>query len=190
VGSRPAKRNPKGGVESLRAIPWIFAWAQTRLNLPVWLGIGKALDPSTGPVDLQTLRKMYKEWPWFNTTIDLIEMIMAKSERAIAEYYDRRLVQDPELLALGQKLRERFQVTEQAVLDITEHTKPQTPDELESLRVRNHLMDVLNIIQVETLLRLRAAEAAGKSEGEEHDVLKDALLVTINGIATGMRNSA
>lgn len=193
VGSRPAKRNPKGGVESLRAIPWIFAWAQTRLNLPVWLGIGRALEgaaePGKGPVTLQQLRTMYQEWPWFNTTIDLIETIIAKSEKNIAAYYDRRLVKDPDLLALGARLRGRFEVVEKAVLAISEHTTPQDPDELESLRVRNHLMDVLNIIQVETLLRLRAGDASGEAV-EDVEVLKDALLVTINGIATGMRNSA
>jgi len=193
VGSRPAKRNPKGGVESLRAIPWIFAWAQTRLNLPVWLGIGRALEGAVeggkGPVDLQALRTMYKEWPWFNTTIDLIEVIIAKSEKNIAAYYDRRLVKDPDLLALGARLRGRFEVVEKAVLAISDHTTPQTGDELESLRVRNHLMDVLNIIQVETLLRLRAAESASEAS-DDVEVLKDALLVTINGIATGMRNSA
>jgi len=180
-------------VESLRAIPWIFAWAQTRLNLPVWLGIGRALEgaaePGKGPVTLQQLRTMYQEWPWFNTTIDLIETIIAKSEKNIAAYYDRRLVKDPDLLALGARLRGRFEVVEKAVLAISEHTTPQDPDELESLRVRNHLMDVLNIIQVETLLRLRAGDASGEAV-EDVEVLKDALLVTINGIATGMRNSA
>lgn len=192
VGSRPAKRNPKGGVESLRAIPWIFAWAQTRLNLPVWLGIGKALEGAVGrgqgPVELEVLQAMYKDWPWFRTTIDLIEGLMAKSERAIAEHYDNRLVSDPELLKLGAHLRERFLVTEQCVLAITGHPTPVDQSELQSFRVRNHKLDVLNIIQVETLVRLRDASAS--LSAEEQKVLKDALLITINGIATGMRNSA
>eukprot|EP00930_Biecheleria_cincta_P033015 TRINITY_DN22867_c0_g2_i1.p1 TRINITY_DN22867_c0_g2~~TRINITY_DN22867_c0_g2_i1.p1 ORF type:complete len:971 (-),score=169.32 TRINITY_DN22867_c0_g2_i1:343-3255(-) len=192
VGSRPAKRNPKGGVESLRAIPWIFAWAQTRLNLPVWLGIGKALEGAVGrghgPVELDVLQAMYKDWPWFRTTIDLIEGLMAKSERAIAEHYDKRLVTDPELLKLGAHLRERFLVTEQSVLAITGHPTPADANELQSLRVRNHKLDVLNIIQVETLVRLRNESAP--LSAEEQKVLKDALLITINGIATGMRNSA
>jgi len=193
VGSRPAKRNPKGGVESLRAIPWIFAWAQTRLNLPVWLGIGEALEGSLasgkGPVKLEDLQVMYNKWPWFRTTIELIEALMAKSERKIAEYYDQRLVSEPDLLKLGVSLRERYDLTEKSILAITGHSVCQTPDELESLRVRNHKLDVLNIIQAETLLRLRTAEAEG-SQTEESKALKDALLVTINGIATGMRNSA
>jgi len=195
VGSRPAKRNPKGGVESLRAIPWIFAWAQTRLNLPAWLGIGKALEGAleggSGPVDRATLVAMYKEWPWFQTTVDLIEMLMAKSDRTIAKHYDQRLVADKELLELGALLRKRFEVTEQSLLTISGHKAPAEdyPDLQRSLKARAHYIDVLNVIQVEALARLRAAEAAGATSGFDYITLKDALLLTINGVATGMRNS-
>ena len=95
IGSRPAKRNPKGGVESLRAIPWVFAWTQTRLNLPAWLGVGEALEEemANNPV---VLKEMYAEWPWFRTIIDLVEMILAKSENDIAANYDHQLVTDPD----------------------------------------------------------------------------------------------
>jgi len=195
VGSRPAKRNPKGGVESLRAIPWIFAWAQTRLNLPAWLGIGKALEGAladgSGPVGKEELQRMYKDWPWFHTTIDLIEMLMAKSDRTIAKHYDDKLVTDKELLKLGAHLRERFEVTERSILSISGHSAPADdyPDLQRSLRARRHYIDVLNVIQVEALARLRAAEAAGATKGYDYVTLKDALLLTINGIATGMRNS-
>jgi len=147
----------------------------------------RAIEKGAGPVDLDALRFMYRDWPWFRTTVDLIETLLAKSERQIAEHYDNRLVSDPDLLKLGRPLRERFEVTEKCILTVTGHAKPQDADALDSLRVRTHLMDVLNIIQVETLVRLRSAEAASE---EETRVLKDALLVTINGIATGMRNSA
>jgi len=195
VGSRPAKRNPKGGVESLRAIPWIFAWAQTRLNLPAWLGIGKAfegaLEGGHGPVDRETLVKMYKDWPWFRTTVDLIEMLMAKSDRRIAAHYDERLVADKELLELGALLRKRFEVTEKSVMNISGHKAP-AEDYLRlqrTLKARAHYIDLLNVIQVETLARLRAAEAAGVNSGLDYIVLKDTLLQTINGVATGMRNS-
>ncbi|CAE8581712.1 unnamed protein product [Polarella glacialis] len=194
VGSRPAKRNPKGGVDSLRAIPWIFAWAQTRLNLPAWLGIGTALEGALGkegPVGKEELCKMYKEWPWFHTTIDLIEMLMAKSDRTIAKHYDERLVTDKALLGLGENLRECFEVTERSILAISGHSAPADdyPDLQRSLRARVHYVDVLNVIQVEALARLRAAEAAGAITGSDYVTLKDALLLTINGIATGMRNS-
>ena len=73
-------RNPKGGVESLRAIPWIFAWTQTRLNLPAWLGVGEAMASH----DQQELQAMYRDWPWFRTTVSLVEMILAKSDAKIA----------------------------------------------------------------------------------------------------------
>jgi len=195
VGSRPAKRNPKGGVESLRAIPWIFAWAQTRLNLPAWLGIGAALEGALaegrGPVGKEELCKMYQEWPWFRTTIDLIEMLMAKSDRTIAQHYDERLVADKELLELGSHLRERFEVTEQSILAISGHSAPADdyPALQRSLRGRKHYIDVLNVIQAEALARLRAAEAVGATTGYDYMTTKDALLLTINGIATGMRNS-
>jgi len=195
VGSRPAKRNPKGGVESLRAIPWIFAWAQTRLNLPAWLGIGKAFEGAlaegSGPVDRETLVMMYKEWPWFHTTVDLIEMLIAKSDRTIAAHYDERLVVDKELLELGALLRKRFEVTEKSLLSIAGHKAP-AEDYLRlqrSLKARVHYVDLLNVIQVEALARLRAAEAAGVNSGVEYVTLRDTLLQTINGVATGMRNS-
>jgi phosphoenolpyruvate carboxylase len=195
VGSRPAKRNPKGGVESLRAIPWIFAWAQTRLNLPAWLGIGKAfegaLEDGAGPVDRDTLVAMYKNWPWFHTTVDLIEMLMLKSDRTIAAHYDERLVEDKELLELGALLRKRFEVTEKSVLNISGHKAP-AEDYLKlqrSLKARVHYIDLLNVIQVEALARIRAAETAGVKSGVDHSILRDALLQTINGVATGMRNS-
>jgi phosphoenolpyruvate carboxylase len=77
IGSRPAKRNPKGGVESLRAIPWTFAWAQTRSHLSSWLGVGAALS-TTDPAQKKVLQTMYAEWPWFRETIDLISMIVSK----------------------------------------------------------------------------------------------------------------
>merc|ERR1712164_210335 len=90
VGSRPAKRNPTGGVESLRAIPWIFAWEQTRLSLPAWLGIGEGFDG----VQPEELTDMYDKWPWFRTNVDLIETTLAKTEPGIAAHYEKLLVED------------------------------------------------------------------------------------------------
>jgi phosphoenolpyruvate carboxylase len=108
VGSRPGKRNPKGGVESLRAIPWVFGWTQTRLNLPSWLGISQAFSNQQGDnkisaQDVSTLQEMYTKWSWFSSFVDLLEMILAKSEPKIAQAYDKRLLEDAESLALGGK---------------------------------------------------------------------------------------
>mmetsp|Transcript_14188 Transcript_14188/g.13713 ORF Transcript_14188/g.13713 Transcript_14188/m.13713 type:complete len:921 (+) Transcript_14188:137-2899(+) len=184
VGSRPAKRNPKGGVESLRAIPWVFAWTQTRLNLPAWLGVGAGLEQEfkTNP---EVLKEMYQDWPWFRTIIDLVEMILSKSESDIAANYDKQLVNDEQSLALGRELRALLEGTTQSVLAITGHTVLQenNPNLLRSMLVRNPYVDPLNVIQAELLQRIR------KDGNEEDPVLRDALLITINGIANGMRNS-
>eukprot|EP00595_Chromulina_sp_UTEXLB2642_P002938 CAMPEP_0196764744 /NCGR_PEP_ID=MMETSP1095-20130614/6774_1 /TAXON_ID=96789 ORGANISM="Chromulina nebulosa, Strain UTEXLB2642" /NCGR_SAMPLE_ID=MMETSP1095 /ASSEMBLY_ACC=CAM_ASM_000446 /LENGTH=748 /DNA_ID=CAMNT_0042121099 /DNA_START=563 /DNA_END=2809 /DNA_ORIENTATION=+ len=192
VGSRPSKRNPKGGVESLRAIPWVFAWTQTRFNLPTWLGVGEALsvEYKNNP---KILLDMYNEWPWFQTLIDLLEMILVKSEVKIAENYDKQLVHDNESITLGQELRTKLQVTSQAVLQVSGNPGLQSNNYLllRSLAVRNPYVDPLNIIQAELLRRLRSNEEAveNKLSEEELNVLQDALLITINGIANGMRNS-
>ena len=188
VGSRPAKRNPKGGVESLRAIPWVFAWTQTRLNLPAWLGVGTALEAEL-KAHPAILKEMYDDWPWFRTIIDLVEMILAKSESDIAANYDLQLVHEPDCIALGKELRAQLEMTSKTVLAISGHKVLQENNTtlLKSMAVRNPYVDPLNIIQAELLRRLRHEQYSGKEEEEK--VLRDALLITINGIANGMRNS-
>jgi phosphoenolpyruvate carboxylase len=186
VGSRPAKRNSKGGVESLRAIPWVFAWTQTRFNLPTWLGVGEALEKEL-ETNSSLLQEMYREWPWFSTVIDLLEMILVKSEERVAQNYDDVLVEDPLSRELGEELREKMKLATKGVLAITgnETLSARNPTLLRSLEVRNPYVDPLNIIQAELLKRLRVQDV----EPEEKLVLQDALLITINGVANGMRNS-
>ena len=190
VGSRPAKRNPKGGVESLRAIPWVFAWTQTRLNLPAWLGVGDALDELLEK-NPQALIEMYKKWPWFNTLVDLLEMIITKSELDIAANYDEQLVEDKESKELGLELRAKFKKTESAIRRITGNADVavSNPILFRSMMVRNPYIDPLNIIQAEVLKRLRNEDNQKSLTNEEKTMLRDTLLVTINGIANGMRNS-
>ena len=185
IGSRPAKRKASGGVESLRAIPWIFAWTQTRLNLPTWLGVGEAINQVLASEDEQSLRKMYKEFGPFSTTIDLVEMILSKSDASIARHYEDVLVSDPDTKALGTEIRKIHESTEQAVLNLSGHTQLAQNDHLllRLMEVRNPYVDCLNVLQTETLKRLRSS-----SEGEE-EVLKDALLTTITGVANGMGNT-
>ena len=187
VGSRPAKRNPKGGVESLRAIPWIFAWTQTRLNLPAWLGVGEALSQKFA-TDPKALTEMYSKWPWFQTVIDLLEMILVKSEKQIAANYDAQLVTDAASKTLGAELRTKLTLTSEAVLAVSGHRELQENNTvlLRSLLVRNPYVDPLNIIQAELLARLRKTDGVSEVDKE---ILRDALLITINGIANGMRNS-
>ena len=178
IGSRPARRGGgKRGVESLRAIPWQFAWTQNRLLLPSWLGVDDAL----GSGDPATLTTMMQEWPFFRSTIELIEMVLAKAEARIAAYYDRLLVPD-DLRDLGESLRERLLRTVELVQRVTGHERLlETNHALRrSIDVRNPYVDPINVVQAEILRRLRQAP---------DDSLRDAFIVTVNGIAAGMRNT-
>jgi phosphoenolpyruvate carboxylase len=185
VGSRPARRPQQGGgVESLRAIPWVFAWTQTRLLLPTWLGAGEALTAGITSGDRDRLRTMYREWPLFRSTLDLIEMVLAKADSGIAEEYDRRLVPG-HLRPLGEDLRRRLDETTRVVLEITGNERPLAHNAVlrRSIDVRNPYVDPINLVQIELLHRLRA-------EGDEADPqLRLAFMMTVNGIAAGMRNT-
>ena len=176
IGSRPARRGAKKGVESLRAIPWQFAWTQNRLLLPSWLGIADALAVA----DDGTLRTMFAEWPFFRSAIELIEMVLAKAEARIAAYYDRLLV--PEALRpVGEELRGRLRNTIDVVRRVTGHERLLENNRVlrRSIDVRNPYVDPINVVQAEILRRLRAGDES----------LRDAFVVTVNGIAAGMRNT-
>lgn len=193
IGSRPAKRNPKGGIESLRAIPWTFAWTQTRTHLSAWLGVGsglKAKDES----ELAILRQMYNEWPWFRETIDLIAMILSKTDFSISKNYDIQLV-DAEGATLGEEVRQKLVETRRAVCAVTETTDVAGVHVAlmrASSTIRHPYVDPINVIQAELLKRNRAMEMRDNlspEELEEKEILKDALIISINGVAQGMRNS-
>jgi phosphoenolpyruvate carboxylase len=182
IGSRPARRKKDAGVESLRAIPWQFAWTQTRLLLGAWLGVETALESANARGEAEALGEMYREWPYFRSVIDLFEMVLAKAEPAIAAEYDRRLV-SPALRPLGDDLRARLERARQAVLAITGHRQLIESNAVlrRSIDVRNPYVDPINLVQIELLRRLR--------EHPEAEAVRDALHVTINGVAAGMRNT-
>lgn len=119
IGSRPSKRKPSGGIESLRAIPWIFAWTQTRFHLPVWLGVGAAFKYAIqkDSKNLVMLQDMYNQWPFFRVTIDLVEMVFAKGDPGIAALYDKLLVSQ-DLWSFGQRLRSNYEQTKTLVLQV------------------------------------------------------------------------
>lgn len=181
IGSRPARRKTGGGVETLRAIPWIFSWTQTRLLLPAWLGVGEALTEAREQELSGELRAMFQKWPFFRTFLDMVEMVLAKGDPDVAAQYDHRLV-SAELRPLGEDLRNRFRETLERVLEISGNTRPldDFPVVRRSVDVRNPYVDPLNRLQVELLHRVRH----GKEEN-----LRKALMVAINGIAAGMRNT-
>jgi phosphoenolpyruvate carboxylase len=182
IGSRPPRRSGGAGVEGLRAIPWQFAWTQTRLLLPSWLGVEDALAESSTRGEDAVLKTMYERWPFFQSTLDLIEMVLAKADSRIAAEYDRRLV-PPERQPLGHDLRSRLARATAAVLAITGHRQPAdaTPVLRRSIDVRNPYVDPINLVQIELLARLRQA-------GDSPELI-NAFAVTVNGIAAGMRNT-
>jgi phosphoenolpyruvate carboxylase len=182
LGSRPAKRKAEGGVESLRAIPWMFAWTQVRLNLPGWLGIRQALETGLA-TDPATLHEMLKQWPYFASFIDLIEMVLGKSDGAVCAHYEQQLV-EPALRVLGQQLREDLAVLTTLVntLKGQQLLLDSTPLLQQSIDVRRPYIDPLNYLQAELLKRERRA-------GSIAPELEQALKVTMSGIAAGMRNT-
>jgi phosphoenolpyruvate carboxylase len=183
IGSRPAKRDSQAALQALRAIPWQFAWTQTRLLLPSWLGIEDAVSEE----DRVPCREMYRSWPFFRSTVELIEMALAKADAGIAAHYDRHLV-PPDQQDLGRSLRRRLQRAIDVVLDITGHRQLLENNAVlrRSIDVRNPYVDPINLLQVELLRRLRQSSDA---RAEDEVWLRRALLVTINGIAAGMRNT-
>ncbi|KAE9660082.1 phosphoenolpyruvate carboxylase [Pseudomonas fluorescens] len=183
LGSRPAKRRA-GGIESLRAIPWIFGWTQTRLMLPAWLGWEAALSKALERGEGELLGQMREQWPFFRTRIDMLEMVLAKADADIARLYDERLVQ-PDLLPLGVHLRDLLSQACGVVLGLTGQSQllAHSPDTLEFIRLRNTYLDPLHLLQAELLARSRQQEAAQDSP------LEQALLVSVAGIAAGLRNT-
>ena len=184
LGSRPSRRAGVGDIKSLRAIPWIFAWTQTRFMLPVWLGVGSALEVKLASEDRPVLLEMATNWPFFQSTLALIEMVLAKADINMACHYDRHLLPDQSLLmALGEVLREKFQLTQSAVLTAIQSDELLATNSVlkRSIRLRNPYVDPLNLIQIELLGRLRS--------GDDSPSLKEALVISINGISAGMRNT-
>lgn len=183
LGSRPAKRRPTGGVESLRAIPWIFGWTQNRLMLPAWLGAGQAFQKVIDDGRVDILKTMYKDWPFFGTRISMLEMVFLKADPRMSEYYDERLV-EPKLLGFGKELRDQLEKDMKTILQISgdDYMMKGLPEVAENISMRNIYTNPLNLLQVELLSRCR-------KEGNHPADLEMALMVTISGIAAGMRNT-
>ena len=166
--------------------PWIFAWTQTRLNLPTWLGVGEAIDEILKSDDGDKLRDMYNQWGSFRTTIDLVEMVLAKSEPRIAQHYDNLLVREDEAKELGEEIRRIHKQTEKAVKSLSGHQILAENNNLlqRRLHIRNPYVDCMNVMQAEILMRIREC-----NDEKEENLLKDALLISITGISNGMGNT-
>ena len=181
LGSRPARRKSDGGIESLRAIPWIFAWMQNRLMLPAWLGAGEALQVVLDEGKLQLLQDMVQEWPFFRARLSMLEMVFAKSDHTLSAHYDQLLV-EPDLAPVGERLRGQLQQDIDTLLTIIGNKELLAHDAWaqQSIGLRNIYTAPLNLLQAELLRRVRA---------ESKTDIQQALMVTMAGIAAGMRNT-
>jgi phosphoenolpyruvate carboxylase len=187
VGSRPAARNNSGRIEDLRAIPWVFSWSQCRLMIPGWYGAGTAFatwaGDDRGP--LQTLRDMYGGWPMFRTTISNMAMVLSKTDLSIAERY-AGLVTDSDLReSIFTRIRNEHELTLLWIERITQaELLADNPLLQRSVRYRFPYLDPLHHLQIELLRRHRAG-----TEGDDEELVHRGIHLTINGIATALRNS-
>ena len=181
LGSRPARRRTGGGIETLRAIPWIFAWSQSRLVLPAWLGAGSALAAAVKSGQLDRLREMRDQWPFFASRLSMLDMVYAKSDLVINSLYDETLVQE-NLKTLGSDLRQQLSRDIQSLMGILDVDTLMASDPwgLESIGLRNVYTAPLNLVQIELLRRVRESES---------ESVQRALMVSIAGVAAGMRNT-
>ena len=187
IGSRPSRRGGSGGVDSLRAIPWVFAWSQNRAGLTAWYGVGTALERALAKHGRDALAAMASDWPFFTTMVEDVEMVLAKSDLGIFERYstlaaghaggDLHARFHPGIVA-------EFERTRAAVLAITGHDDLLAGDHRlrQSIRLRNPYVDPISLLQVDLLARWRAA---GSADGQ----LLSALVATVNGIAAGVQNT-
>ena len=188
LGSRPAKRNVGGGIESLRAIPWVFAWTQIRLMLPAWLGTGAAINQMIAQGQKPLLDDMLQHWPYFQTLIDMLEMVLSKSDSHVALYYEAHLTDDADLKVLGKQLRQRLQDAVETLLTLKGESKLLSSNEVldQAMKVRKPYLLPLHLLQAELMKRRRRylAECTAEQTPVDH-----ALMVSIAGIAAGLRNT-
>jgi phosphoenolpyruvate carboxylase len=186
IGSRPSSRKASTEIEDLRAIPWVFSWSQCRLMLPGWYGFGAAVGgwtaahPNQG---VEFLKRMAKEWPFFRTLLSNMEMVLVKSDIAIASRY-MRLVEDEKLReSVFGRIHQEWQASIAAILAILDQSAllERAPSLERNIRDRFPYIDPLNHIQIELLKRYRAGDADERVIAGIH--------LTINGIAAGLRNS-
>lgn len=180
IGSRPASRKKSDAVEDLRAIPWVFSWSQARVMLPGWYGVGQALH---GFEDKGLLREMALQWPFLKNALGNMEMVLAKSDIGIAERY-AGLVEDDDLrTAIFGRIRDGWWTTHDALLGATRQTRllEETPRLDTSIRLRLPYIEPLNLLQIELMKRHRA--------GEDDPRIAEGIQLSINAIATALRNS-
>ena len=187
LGSRPARRSAAGGLADLRAIPWVFAWTQSRVGLPGWYGLGGAITDWAGDDASRwaLLGTMYREWTFFKTLVDNAQLALRGADRLIARVY-ATLAAKPDRAAVFPELEAEYRRTESALCRLTgqKDLLDEAPWLQRSIRVRNPYIDPMNYVQVALLRRLRASPDA--AEAEE---IRDAVRLSVNGVAAGLRST-
>jgi phosphoenolpyruvate carboxylase len=180
IGSRPTSRTASNRIEDLRAIPWSFSWAQARVMLPGWFGVGEGLAEID---DLDLLREMDEAWPFFRTTLDNLEMILAKADMTIASRYSELVGDEAMREAIFGRINDAWLRTTDRLLKIRGETRllENDPALESSIRLRLPYIEPLNLLQVELLKRHRA--------GEKDPQIHEGIHLSINAIATALRNS-
>jgi phosphoenolpyruvate carboxylase len=188
IGSRPMSRKGSERFEDLRAIPWVFAWTQSRQLLPAWYAAGTALQSfAEKPGNLETLREMYHSWPFFRSIIDNLQMALTKADITTAKEYTAMVKEEKIAVKIFGEVTAEYERTKRSVLQITgqDDLLDHVPNIKESIGLRNPYVDPLNFFQVELILKLRQMREEGISDKE----LLEEVLLTINGIAAGLRNT-
>lgn len=182
LGSRPAKRAGNGDIGSLRAIPWVFAWSQTRCNLTAWYGVGTGLAHGIAAFGLDAMKEMASDWPFFAALVDDLDMVLAKSDLAIFEGYS--LLAGPRHAQFYPRIAEEFARTRDAVLALHDAAELLSRDLglRRSIRLRNPYVDPINLLQQDLLRRWRAADRPDDADYR-------ALVATVNGISAGVQNT-
>jgi phosphoenolpyruvate carboxylase len=187
IGSRPTRRSLAAGLADLRAIPWVFAWTQSRVVLPGWYGLGSATSAWAGADEARwaLLGTMYREWPFFKTFVDNAQLALREADMLIARVY-ATLAAPAVREAVFPRLREEYRLTEAALCRLTGQRDllDEAPWLQRSIRVRNPYIDPMNYVQVALLRRLR-----GEASGPDAEELGDAVRLSVNGIAAGLRNT-
>ena len=192
IGSRPARRRKTEAIDDLRAIPWVFAWIQSRANIPSWFGVGTGIqswldmeESGDRETAMTGLREMYLNWPFFQTLLSNVHLGMGRADMAIAGIYAQLT---PGESAVFDELKNEFELTRDIVLEITghEHLLDTEPWLQHSIRVRNPYVDPLNYLQVALLEKIR--QLPDDAGDEKTNQLRRAILLSINGIAAGLQN--